>query len=99
MYEKKIYDMSMDEFFKAFRPQFEKIISQAIKKTITETDKRDLRDREVTVNELVKMRVVGARTRILSLIRKGHIELTPSGKVQYKSVLNYLESKDEIKNV
>ena len=93
MFERRILDLSIDEFFEIITPKIENFISITVEKVINDTDRKELRDRAVTVNELVKMKVVGARTRILSLLNKGYILRTKDGKIIYSSVQKYLTDK------
>jgi len=97
MFEKRFLDLSVDEFFNIVEPKLKRFVDDTVEKAIKDTDRKELRDKVVTVNELVKMKVVGARTRILSLIKKGLIEQTTDNKIIYSSVLNYLKNKNEQK--
>ena len=91
MEDKLLVNASIKDLLDAFRPEIEKIVSRAIQANSKEAVFSE--QKVVTVNQLVKLKKVGGRKRILNLIADGSIELVPDGRISYPSVLDFVNTK------
>jgi len=88
MPDKMLVNVSLVELVDALMPVIEKIVSQAINENSKQAVFND--QKVVTINQLVKLKTVGGRDRILKLLEQGFIERMPDGKISYPSVINYV---------
>jgi len=97
MENKRIIDMTAQDLLEFIIPKIEEAVHYTINKSMTENVRKEMLGRVVSVNELVKMKIVGARDRVRALIKKGHIQLTSDGKINFDSVQKYIENAKDKK--
>jgi len=89
MSDNRLIDLTIEEFIKHIEPTIERIVNKALQ----DKHNYEMNDKVLTMNKLVKMKVIGGRQKILTLVKKGIIKQTADNLFSLKSVNEYINSK------
>jgi len=97
MENKRLIDMTSTELIELVRNEFKTAVDSAVNQIMNERTEREYMDSALSIHKLHKLKLVGGRDRIKSLIEQGILPLTADGRIAYSSVQKYIKSQADEK--
>lgn len=82
--EKRVIDLTGRELLQ--------LIDERLSQILDQRDKKSSLAKVYTINQLVKMDIIGGQMKIRSLIKNGLLQTTSDGKISEAELNNYLNS-------